>query len=60
MTKNEFDHIINTVVKNTKVECPDNFRVILWGKYKDWDSILFSKWIVEVLKKGGWDKHVNS
>jgi len=61
MTKEQFDLIIDTVGTKTKVPCPESFRIILWGKYKDWDSVAFANLILsDITLKVKRDKHINS
>jgi len=61
MTRKDFDLIIDTVGKKTRSPCPESMKIIIWGRYKDWDALKFAKFIrddIENPKKI--NKHINS
>jgi len=65
MTRNEFDQLVKYIGEEINAPCPENFKVIIWGLYKDWSVDEFKlhimKGILEILNKNkGFNKHVNS
>jgi len=46
MIYKHFELIIDTVVKATNAPCPENMRLLIWGKYKDWDAVDFAEFIL--------------
>jgi len=61
MTRSEFDFIIKTVSEKTHTSCPETFQVLLWGKFKHWDSLDFAKLIKrDINNHKRAMKHVNS
>jgi len=65
MTRKEFDLIVDTVGKEIGSNCPENFRILMWGKYKNYEPKVFTVliWVtIQAIadKKSEFFKHINS
>ena len=61
MTRKEFDLIIDTVGEKTKKPCPESMKIIIWGKFKNWDAVNFARFILDDIENPTRiNKHVNS
>jgi len=42
MTRKEFDLIVDEVGERINPPCPETLKLLLWGKYQDWDALEFA------------------
>jgi len=61
MTREEFNFVIKTVSEKTRTTCPETFKVLLWGKFQNWNALDFAKLIKrDINNHKRAMKHVNS
>lgn len=59
--RKQFDLIMDTVGEKTGSPCPEAMKILIWGKFQDWDALAFAKFIRhEINNPENTDKHVTS